>query len=607
MSPSPAERLAALRTHMEREGLDVWIVPSEDPHQSEYVPACWRRREWISGFTGSAGFAVIGREKAWLWADSRYWLQAEEEIDSEAGWELVKLGHPATPTLDEWLAETVQRGKAGVDPRTNGLKKRRGWEKALARSVSSLELVEDDLIEAIWEDRPDRSGAGLLALDLEYSGEAPSAKLARIQAKMGTENCDALVVTTLDSIAWTLDLRGQDTDFNPIFISYLIVACDGATLFIDEGKLDDTVRAHLPDTVSLRPYEDFAVALDELAGRQERVWVDPATCSAWVVQRLRADDHGATLHEADSPITLFKACKNAVEVQGARDCHVRDGVAMVKFLYWLEAQVKAGNEVSEVSAADQLAGLRSEGDRFQGLSFDSISGFGSHGAIVHYRPDPEGGGKRLIDASSLYLIDSGGQYLDGTTDITRTVCYGVPTAQQRDHFTRVLKGHVALARVTFAKGTTGKHLDILARQPLWDAGLDYGHGTGHGVGAFLCVHEGPQGISQKARDVALEPGMLISNEPGYYRDGEYGIRIESLVIVEARPDHGDPKAGREFLGFETITLCPIDRGLIDASLLSRADLAWFDTYHARVRETLGPLLPASERAWLEAATAPLPA
>jgi Xaa-Pro aminopeptidase len=607
MSPSPAERLAALRLRMEQQGLDAWIVPSEDPHQSEYVPSCWRRREWISGFTGSAGFAVIGKDRAWLWADSRYWLQAEDEIDASAGWELVKQAHPETPSLNDWLASTFERGKVGVDPRTIGLKKKRDWEKALKRSGSTLELVEDDLVEAIWEGRPDRSGAPLLALDLEYSGEAPSAKLARVQAALEKENCDALVVTTLDSIAWALDLRGRDVDFNPIFISYLLIESDSATLFVDGCKLDDTVRAHLPDTVKLRAYEDFGPALDELAGRQDRVWVDPATCSAWVVQRLRADDHGAMIHEADSPITLFKACKNPVEVQGARDSHVRDGVAMVKFLCWLEAEVKARKEVSEVSAADHLEACRGEGERFQGLSFDSISGFGSHGAIVHYRPDPDGGGKRLIDDSSLYLIDSGGQYLDGTTDITRTCCFGEPTAEQRDRFTRVLKGHVALARIVFPKGTTGKHLDILARQPLWDAGLDYGHGTGHGVGAFLCVHEGPQGISQKARDVELQAGMILSNEPGYYLDGDYGIRVESLVIVEPRPEHGHSGDGREWFGFETITLCPIDRGLIDCSLLSRDELAWLDAYHARVRETLGPLVGDTERAWLEAATAPLPA
>jgi Xaa-Pro aminopeptidase len=604
MSLSPAERLEQLRRLMDERGLDAWIVPSEDPHQSEYVPSCWQRREWISGFSGSAGFAVIGREQAWLWADSRYWLQAGDELDGDC-WQLVKLGHPETPALGRWLSDTFERAKVGVDPRTIGLKKRRDWESALERSGSTLELVEDDLVEAVWTDRPARSDSPLQALDLRWSGEAPSAKLARIQEAMGEADCGALVVTTLDSIAWALDLRGSDVEYNPLFIAYLLVEAEHATLFVDAGKVTDEVKAHLPDTVGLRPYEAFGEALDALRGRQERVWIDPATCSAWVVQRLGTDDHGATLHEADSPITLMKARKNEVEAQGARDCHVRDGVAMVRFLHWLELQVDAGHEVTEVSAAERLAALRAEGEHFQGLSFPAISGFGSHGAIVHYRPDPEGGGRRPIDASSLYLLDSGGQYLDGTTDITRTTCYGEPSPEQRDRFTRVLKGHVALARAVFPKGTTGKHLDVLARLPLWETGLDYGHGTGHGVGAFLCVHEGPQGISQKARDVELEPGMLLSNEPGYYADGEYGIRIESLVLVEPRPDHAGDDSGREFLGFETITLCPIDRKLIEPALLSPEEHAWLDAYHERVREALSPHLDAAERAWLDAATAPL--
>jgi Xaa-Pro aminopeptidase len=605
MSPSIADRLTALRRLMAERGLDAWIVPSEDPHQSEYVPAWWCRREWISGFTGSCGLAAIGRSGAWLWTDSRYWLQAGQELDP-ACFELAKQDAPGMPPQPEWLARTFGPGaKVGVDPRTISLTTHRQWEQALARVAARLVLVEDNLVDAIWDDRPPVSQATLRPLDLAFSGEAPSAKLARLQTVMESAGVDALVVTPLDQVAWTLDLRGRDVEHTPVFASFLIIEPASATLFVDERKVTAEVHGHLPDGVSLRGYDDFAVALGELAGRQARTWVDPSNCSAWVVDRLRVADHGATLHEAESPIALWKACKNPTEVQGARACHVRDGVALVRFLTWLEDAVDRGEAISEIEAADQLEAFRAAGEHFQGPSFESISAFGSHGAIVHYRPGEEG--DRVIDRSSLYLIDSGGQYLDGTTDVTRTTCFGEPSAEQREIFTRVLRGHVALARARFPEGTSGRRLDVIARQPLWEVGLNYGHGTGHGVGSHLCVHEGPQRLSEAASDVPLQPGMIVSNEPGCYRDGEYGIRIESLVVVEPRPDLGDEIPGPAFLGFETLTLCPIDRGLMAVEALADHERAWIDAYHARVREALSPHLDEPERAWLAAATEPLPA
>jgi Xaa-Pro aminopeptidase len=605
MSLPIKDRLAALRNLMREREFDAWIVPSEDPHQSEYVPEWWRRREWISGFTGSTGFAAIGSTSAWLWTDFRYWLQAGKELDA-ASYELARKEAPGMPPEAEWLAQTFGPGAVvGVDANTISVATKHRWERALALVGSRLECIGDNLVDAIWEDRPPVSKAELRPHDLRFSGEAPSAKLARIQAAMERVNVDALVLTALDEIAWTLDLRGADVECSPVFVAYLIVESESATLFVDDEKVTGAVRSHLPDSVQIRGYEAFDTALRDLAGRQARVWLDGNSCSAGVVDLLGVSDHGATLHEDAGPVPLWKACKNPTEVQGARDCHVRDGVAVVRFLSWLESAVGRGEAISEIGAAERLVAFRAEGEHFQGISFESISSFGSHGAIVHYRPAEEG--DRVIDDSSLYLIDSGGQYFDGTTDITRTVCYGTPTAAQRNEFTRVLRGHVTLALTTFPAGTSGRQLDVLARRPLWEDGLAYGHGTGHGVGAYLNVHEGPQRLSQTESDVALRQGMIISNEPGFYRDGEYGMRVENLVVVEQRPGFGDPAAGLEFLGFETLTLCPIDRGLIDTTSLSADERGWVDAYHARVRETLSPLLEDDDRAWLEAATEPLPA
>lgn len=590
-----AERLSGLRAAMRRHGLTHYVIPSADPHQSEYVPAWWRRREWASGFTGSAGTAVVGLEGAWLWTDSRYFLQAEKELDGTT-YELMRSGNPGVPSMNEWLADSVGRGVLGFDPRTIALEQERAWRTPIERLGGRIQHVESNLVDELWQGRPEVSLAPFVPLPVRFSGEAPASKIARVQGAIAKRGCDALVVTMLDAIAWLFDLRGSDVEFNPVGVAQALVTADGATLFVDERKVDAAVRAHLPASVTLRPYDAFGEALDELARRKARAWIEPQSASAWIAAKLAA---GASVLEARSPITDFKARKNAVEVQGARDAHVRDGVAMVRFLSWLHDEWRR-RPVSEIAAADKLAAFRAEGEHFRGLSFETISGFGSHGAIIHYRPAEEG--DRVIDDSSLLCLDSGGQYLDGTTDITRTICLGIPTREQVDQFTRVLRGHVAIARVSFPQGTSGKQIDVLARLPLWEQGRNFGHGTGHGVGAYLNVHEGPQRIATKGDDVALEPGMLLSNEPGYYVPGSHGIRTESIIVVVEKPGFGESEP---FLGFETLTCCPIDRKLIDADAMLPEERRFIDDYHAWVRATLSPLLDERERAWLHEATQPL--
>ncbi len=594
-SPSPADRLAGLRAAMRRAGLTHYVVPTSDPHQSEYVPTWWRRREWISGFSGSAGTAVIGLQGAWLWTDSRYHLQAEKELDASC-WELMRSGAPGVPTMDAWLAETVGGGSLGFDARTVCHQDERRWRKGIEGAGGKVQPPDENLVDALWTDRPEPSLAPFEPLAVRFSGEAPASKIARVQAELGKSRCEALVVTMLDAIAWLFDIRGADVEFNPVGVAQALVTREGATLFVDDRKLPAATRAHLPPSVTVRAYEDFGPALDDLAQRRARVLVEPTTASAWVAARLGA---GATLHEARSPITDLKARKNAVEMDGARACHVRDGVAMVRFLAWLDSEWKA-RPISEIEAAEKLLAFRGEGEHFRGPSFETISAFGSHGAIIHYRPAEEG--DRRIDGSSLFCLDSGGQYLDGTTDITRTICLGTPSSDQIDQFTRVLRGHAAIARATFPVGTAGQQLDVLARLPLWEQGRNYGHGTGHGVGAYLNVHEGPQRIAHRGEMVPLEPGMLLSNEPGYYVPGSHGIRTESIVLVVEKPGFGEAEP---FLGFETLTCCPIDRGLIDAAALLPDERRWLDEHHAWVRATLSPLVDAPTRSWLEAATRPL--
>ena len=589
------DKIAALRSLMFSSGISAYYIPSSDPHQSEYVPTCWQRRQWISGFTGSAGDVLIGLTWAGLWTDGRYFLQAQAEL-ADSGIDLFRVGEPRVPAMDSFLAQTLREGESvGFDPMIVSQTRAVGLERALHGTGVHLKPLETNLIDALWQDRPGPSTQQARELPVEFAGESVARKLQRIRQILTTRSAQALVVSTLDSIAWTFNLRGADVLYNPVVIAYAIVEPEQATLFVTPEKIPQALVEQLHPRVTIAPYRDIDKALIRLGARQACVWIDPATLNRWAVECL----NGATLIEAPNPVDSMKAKKNTVQLKGMRSAHERDGVAMIRFLHWLEEVVEKGG-VSEISAADKLEALRREGEHFRGLSFPTISGYAEHGAIIHYSVTEDS--NIPLRSDGLYLVDSGAQYLDGTTDVTRTVALGgQATEVQKDRFTRVLKGHIALASARFPAGTPGSRLDSFARRSLWDAGLDYGHGTGHGVGAYLNVHEGPQSISH-GRGLAfpLEVGNVQSNEPGYYEPGEFGIRIENLLEVVRDEELSRP--GWDFLRFATLTLVPIDQRLIEPSLLDERECQWLNGYHQRVLQTLSGHLEKAEQAWLREAT-----
>lgn len=588
-----AHRVRDLRDRMARDGLDFYLVPSTDDHQNEYLPERWQRRRWISGFTGSSGDALIGRDRAWLWTDARYWLQAEKELDPGV-YELQRQGQADVAKLEKWLEKNAGQAILGVDPRVISIQAARDLEVALGRVGAELRGSAPSYVDALWIDRPPVPRGTVTLLATRYSGRTVQEKLAEIRAGIDEQGCDAHALSALDAIAWTFNLRGSDVDYNPLLISYALISRDQAVLFSGSEMFGPEIRSHLSQAgVEIEPYDAFG---DALAGLSGRVLLDPALSSRWMADQLARSD--ASCVEAASPVTLLKARKNPTEQVGMRAAHLRDGVAVVRFLCWLECAALPG-PLDELRAADKLDALRREGERFRDLSFPTISGFAANGAIVHYRATEAS--SRKIDDSAPYLIDSGAHYLDGTTDVTRTVHLGRPTAIQREHYTRVLRGHLALARAVFPKGTTGAQLDALARTPLWEVGLDYGHGTGHGVGCYLNVHEGPQGISSRATKAALEPGMVVSNEPGLYLADRYGIRIENLcLVVEVQQSSAD--SASPFYRFENLTLVPYCRRLIDPGQLDRRERDEIDAYHARVLHELEPHLQEPEQSWLREET-----
>ena len=591
-------RLARLRDAMREHEVVAYLVPSSDPHQSEYVPEHWARREWASGFTGSAGDLVVESRGGGLWTDGRYHLQARQQLRG-SGLRLFPVGDKDVPTIEEHLARRLPRGAAvGVDPSVISLKRTRKIAKKLAPAGLTLKPIDENLVDAVRGPVPgQRARARVVPLHARFAGETSASKLRRVRRAMRERGAEALLVTTLDAIAWLFNVRGSDVAYNPVVIAYAVVTSDGAVLHVDRGKLDPAARAHLTRTARIEPYAAIGRTLRGLARGKAVVWVDPETTSLLCGRLL----DGAKPVFAPSPIPRMKARKNDVELAGIRAAHRRDGAAMARFLHWLERSLP-DRGVTEMSAADRLEGFRREGEHFRGLSFPTIAGYAGHGAIIHYSVDAAS--DVPLRPEGLFLVDSGAHYLDGTTDITRTlVLGGRPTGAQRDCYTRVLKGHIAIATARFPAGTTGARLDTLARAALWQSGRDYAHGTGHGVGAYLNVHEGPQSISHRSTAVPLEPGNVQSNEPGYYEPGEFGIRIENLVEVV----QDEALAPRDFLRFETLTLCPIEKRLVDPALLSAGERAWLDAYHARVRETLGPDLDRDDRAWLERACAPLDA
>jgi Xaa-Pro aminopeptidase len=590
-----APRLAALRTELARRGLTGWIVPRADRHQNEYVPACEERLAWLTGFAGSAGVAIVLMERAVLFVDGRYTLQAREQVDTS----LFTIEHLVEMPPDRWIeANLSPSDRLGYDPWLHTAEGAERLGKACAAAGAALVAVEPDLIDAIWTDRPAPPLGAVALHDPRFAGEAAADKLARIHTELAKLRADALVVSDPHAVAWTFNIRGADVAHTPLPLAFAIVPQTGRpSLYIDGRKLSNDVRDRLETLADVREPSDFAPALAALGDEKKTVRLDQAT-AADALGRLIAS-HGGKFTRSADPIALMKAVKNDVEIAGAHAAHVRDGAAVARFLAWLDREAPRG-KLTEIDAVAALESFRRETGLLKDISFPTIAGAGPDGAIVHYRVTKRS--NRIIAPGELFLIDSGAQYEDGTTDITRTVAVGEPSAEMRDRFTRVLRGHIAIARAIFPDGTTGAQLDSFARQFLWAQGLDFDHGTGHGVGSYLSVHEGPARIS-KLGSAALKRGMILSNEPGYYKSGAYGIRIENLVlVVEAAPVAG---AEKPLNGFETLTLAPIDRRLIVTEMLTAEETQWLDRYHARVKETLSPLVDAATRAWLAAATRPL--
>jgi Xaa-Pro aminopeptidase len=587
------DRLAALRGELARRGVHGFLVPRADEHQGEYVPPSAERLAWLTGFTGSAGLAAVLPETAAIFVDGRYTLQARNEV--EAG--LYEQRHVSDAPATEWLAQNLKPGQVlGYDPRLHTLPEIERYAAAAARAGATVAPLDSNPLDAVWRDRPAPPLAPVVPHELRFAGRSSDDKRRDIAAALARDKVEAAVLTAPDSIAWLLNIRGGDVPYTPLPLSFAILGADASVaLFIDERKLAPATRAFLGNTVTVSPPDRFGSALEGLKGK--RVQADPASASAWVFDRLKAG--GAEIHRGADPCLVAKACKNDVELDGTRAAHRRDGAALTRFLAWLAANAPKGG-LHEIAVSDRLEQYRSHGEHFRGLSFPTISGAGSNGAIVHYRAAPTS--EKVLEDGSFYLVDSGAQYLDGTTDVTRTIAIGDVTPEMRDRFTRVLKGHIALATCRFPKGTTGSQLDGLARHALWQVGLDYDHGTGHGVGSYLSVHEGPQRISKVGNSQPLLPGMIVSDEPGYYRAGAYGIRIENLVAVIAVENEA---AERPLYGFETLTLAPIDRNAIEPALMSDEEINWLDGYHARVREDLTPLVDADTAQWLTVATEPL--
>ncbi len=594
-----AERLAALRAELDRRGLDGFVVPHADAHQGEWMPARDARLAWLTGFTGSAGAAVVLGATAALFVDGRYTLQAEAEVDGA----LYTRCHLVREPVADWLPGALAAGaRLGFDPWLHGLDEAARLDTACAAAEATLVAVDDNPIDAIWADQPPPPTAPAVPHDIAHAGKSAADKRREIAAALVKQGLDAAVLTATESTAWLLNIRGRDVPCVPVALAFSVIHADGTVdLAIDPAKVDDALGAHLGAAVRVGPPDGFGGVLDALGAAGRKVLVDRAVTPEWVRRRLSAA--GAEIVRGRDPSALPRAVKNAVEIDGMRRAHVRDGAALCRFLAWLGGAggAAAGGELTEIAAAARLAEFRAAGEHYAGPSFETISGAGPNGAIVHYRVSPAT--DRRLEAGMLYLVDSGGQYLDGTTDVTRTIAIGAAGEEERRRFTQVLKGHIAIARARFPAGTSGSQLDVLARQFLWADGVDYDHGTGHGVGSYLRVHEGPQGIATRPNAVALEPGMIVSNEPGYYKTGAFGIRIENLVVVVALD--GPPGAEREMRGFETLTLAPLDRNLIDTALLTADERTWIDTYHARVRDTITPAVDAETAAWLDQATAAL--
>lgn len=592
----PRARIDALRAEIARRKLDGFVLPRGDEHQGEYVSPRAERLAWLTGFTGSAGATIVLADKAAMFVDGRYTLQVKTQVDGT----LFEYRHLVDEPPHEWLQRNAGKGgRIGYDPWLHSGDSAERLRQACAKAGAELVALGENPVDAVWKDQPPPPVSPAIPHPVDFAGRSMHEKRADLVKKLKEEGLDAAVISAPDSLAWLLNIRGGDVPHTPLALGFAVVRADADSaleLYMDERKLPAQTRQHLGNSVDVRDPAALGAGLDALGKAGARVLTDRLTAAAWIDQRLAGA--GAVLVRDVCPCALPKACKNERELAGARAAHLRDGASLVRFLAWFAREAPTG-KWDEIAVSDRLFEFRRAGGPLRDTSFDTISGAGPNGAIVHYRSTPET--SRRIEPDMLYLLDSGAQYPDGTTDVTRTMAVGRPTDEQKDRFTRVLKGHIAIARARFPKGTSGSQLDVLARHALWQAGLDYDHGTGHGVGAYLSVHEGPHRISKMPNSVALQPGMIVSNEPGYYKTGAYGIRIENLVAVR----EADPIAGAErpMLAFETLTLAPIDRALVARDLLDAGERDWLDAYHARVLAEIGPLVDEQTRGWLEAATA----
>jgi Xaa-Pro aminopeptidase len=592
---STPQRIAALRDELRRLGLDGFVVPHADRHQNEYLPASEERLAWLTGFTGSAGRAIILTERAALFVDGRYTLQAREQVQPE----LLEIVLISETTAEAWIESHVPTGaKIGYDPWLHTSADVEKLAQAAVSAGATFIPVDADPVAAIWTDRPAPPVSPVVLHDLRYAGEAAADKLRRVQDELRKARVDALLVSNPTAIAWAFNIRGGDVSHTPLALAFAIVPAQGRPLLhVDGRKLSNAVRAALADVADIHEPDDLAADLEALGRAGMTVRLDSAS-AVQALERTISNAGGKVLRGVD-PITAMKAVKNVAEIAGTREAHRRDGAALARFLAWFDREASSG-KLTEIDCVAALESFRRDTGALKDVSFPTIAGSGPNGAIVHYRVTEAT--NRRLSAGELFLLDSGAQYLDGTTDITRTIAIGPPAQEMRERFTRVLKGHIAIARAVFPDGIGGGQLDAFARQHLWEAGLDYDHGTGHGVGSYLSVHEGPASI-HKANLTPLKRGMILSNEPGYYKTGAYGIRIENLVLViEASLVAG---AEKPLHAFETLTLAPIDHRLIDPALLSEQEVAWVDDYHARVRSEIGPALDDETRAWLTAATMPL--
>ena len=585
------KRISALRSLMQSKSISAYITYSTDPHSGEYVPAHWESRKWITGFTGSAGTAVITPDDGGLWTDSRYFIQAEEQL-TDTGLKLFKERMPETPSIPQWLCSVLKKGeRVGIDGYTTPLQTVNELRNELSAYGIEVVMIEDPY-KTIWNDRPGLPSNKPFILEEKYSGESASSKISTIRNHISNTGTDYILISALDEIAWTLNMRGTDIECNPLFVSYLLISEKEATLYINKNKLTETTIDYLQSQgVGHRNYEDIESDLTAISGR--KIAMSPSINFAMY---NAASEHNTVFIQA-SPVSKYKAVKNQTEINGFRNAMLRDGVAMVRFLIWLQKNIGNGN-LTELSIDEQLYKERSAMENFRGISFATIAGYQEHGAIVHYEADEQSAS--TLKPEGLLLIDSGAQYLDGTTDITRTIPLGPTTEEQKKDYTLVLKGFIQLAMAEFPQGTCGTQLDVLARLAMWKEGINYGHGTGHGVGHFLNVHEGPHQIRMNNVPTPLQPGMTVTNEPGIYRAGKYGIRTENtmLTVPSRKTDFG------EFYKFEQLTLCPINTETILWDMLSSKEIRWLNEYHETVYSKLSPLLSDEEKQWLRNATNP---